>query len=117
MPPFPADEGAAPADELTSSMAVEAPFDLFAAGAGLAKRMQTSSLGDRNKAKHESSTYWSLFEDSSSLRPNLKPESLQLGSASGGPEAEGTSGGLELASDRPGTRADPGEPAPTCPSL
>ena len=46
--------------------------------------------------------------DSSNLRPNLKPESLQLGSTSGRPEAEGTLGGLELAWDRSGTRADPG---------
>ena len=54
----------------------------------------------------------SSFADPSSLRPNLKPESLQLGSALGGPEAEGGSGGPELASDRPGTRADPGRTSP-----
>ena len=61
----------------------------------------------QNQAKHESSTYWSSLTDPSNLRPNLKPESLQLGSALGGPEAEGASGGMELALDPPGTRADP----------
>ena len=46
--------------------------------------------------------------DSSNLRPNLKPESLQRGSALGGPEAEGASGGMELALVPPGTKADSG---------
>ena len=46
--------------------------------------------------------------DSSNFRPNLKPESLLRGSALGGPEAEGASGGMELALDPLGTRADPG---------
>ena len=46
--------------------------------------------------------------DPSNFRPYLKAESLQWGSALEGPEAEGASGGMELALDPPGTRADPG---------
>ena len=55
--------------------------------------------------------------DPSNFRPYLKPESLQRGSALEGPEAEGASGGMELALDPQGPEQTLGEPGSTCPSV
>ena len=84
-PPSPADGGAA------SDEASGAPFSFFAAGTGLAKEYGRQASTTKQEAKRESSTYSSSLAGSSNLRPNLKPESRLLGSASGDSGAGGTS--------------------------